>query len=154
MNKLITKEEQSKIKQLIEGLESNPKSFIFLEPVDHVGLGLTDYLDIVKHPMDLSTIKKKLKAEHYNSLQEFFNDVNLIWSNCKLYNQEGSEIYLIAVAMEKHCKKLVDKLFKEKEKEKEKKKVTPLPILPKSEIQASSIVTPEILDNHNDHIEE
>ena len=121
----ISKEETIKIKQLLEGLEAEPKCYIFLEPVDVVGLGLSDYLEIIKHPMDISTIKKKLKSNQYNTLQEVLGDIHLIWSNCKLYNQEGSEIFLLAVAMEKTCKKLNDKIFKDKEKhEKERKRTT------------------------------
>ena len=37
----------------------------FLRPVDPVAMNLPDYLDIIKHPMDLGTIEKKLiKMEH------------------------------------------------------------------------------------------
>jgi hypothetical protein len=40
--------------------------------------------------MDISTIKKNLKNIKYNTLQDAFNDIQLIWDNCKLYNMEGS----------------------------------------------------------------
>jgi hypothetical protein len=53
----INKEDVKKLINLIETLEQDPYAFIFLEPVDHVGLGLTDYLTIVKKPMDLDTVK-------------------------------------------------------------------------------------------------
>ncbi len=127
MNKGLNKDDIIKVKQLIDSLEADPKCYIFLEPVDVEGLGLTDYLDIVKHPMDMSTIKKKLKLNNYMTIQDVMSDLQLVWSNCKLYNQEGSEIYLLAVSMEKACKKLYEKIFKEApkpEKEKEKKKLT------------------------------
>ena len=54
---LITKEEASKLKEILEGIEADPKAYDFLEPVDYNGLGLFDYPAIVKNPMDLSTIK-------------------------------------------------------------------------------------------------
>lgn len=143
----LSKEDSQKIKQLIENLELDPKCFIFLEPVDVEGLGLTDYLEIVKNPMDISTIKKKLKLNNYNSLQEVFSDLNLIWSNCKLYNQEGSEIYLLAVYMEKLNKKLIDKMFKEKEKtekiEKRKNKIEEQPFFDQSLLGSGSVVSKE-----------
>jgi hypothetical protein len=60
----ITKEEVTKLKEIIEGIEADPKAYDFLEPVDHQGLGLFDYTTIVKNPMDLSTIKVK-KESYY-----------------------------------------------------------------------------------------
>lgn len=49
-------------------------------------MGLTDYLSIVKHPMDLSTVNKKFKDERYGGVEEALDDVQLIWDNCKAYN--------------------------------------------------------------------
>jgi len=34
--------------------------------------------------------KKNIKNNKYSCLQEVFNDIQLIWDNCKLYNMEGS----------------------------------------------------------------
>ena len=46
-----------------------------------------DYLNIIKHPMDIGTMIKKLKQLAYKSKREFVDDLNLIWSNCLKYNQ-------------------------------------------------------------------
>ena len=54
------------------------------------GLGLTDYYDIIKTPMDLGTVKKNLKANKYKFVEDCLNDIQLIWDNCKQYNAEGS----------------------------------------------------------------
>ena len=54
---VVTKEDSSKLKEILDGIEADPKSYDFLLPVDFVGLGLDDYLTIVKNPMDVSTIK-------------------------------------------------------------------------------------------------
>lgn len=62
--KALTKDEYSKMKQLIEGLEADPRAVGFLEPVDFVTFGLIDYPQIIKQPMDLGTVKVKyLKVE-------------------------------------------------------------------------------------------
>ncbi|RVE65535.1 hypothetical protein OJAV_G00117860 [Oryzias javanicus] len=58
----------------------------FYKPVDAEALGLHDYHDIVKYPMDLSTVKKKLDAGDYQDAQQFSADVRLIFSNCYKYN--------------------------------------------------------------------
>lgn len=57
-------------------------------------LGLLDYPTIIKKPMDLQTLKKKVKNGKYKNNSEFLEDLNLIWDNCKTYNQEGSVIAL------------------------------------------------------------
>jgi Bromodomain len=44
--------------------------------------GLTDYPIIVKKPMDLGTIKKKIKKKEYSTIQEAADDVQLVWKNC------------------------------------------------------------------------
>jgi len=53
----INSEETAKINKILEEISRHPKAIDFLEPVDHVTLGLVDYLTLVKRPMDLQTIK-------------------------------------------------------------------------------------------------
>lgn len=47
-----------------------------------------NYTKYVKNPIDLTTIKKQLKAKKYRSLKEWHNAVNLIWSNTRTYYEE------------------------------------------------------------------
>jgi transcriptional activator SPT7 len=49
-----------------------------------------DYFNVIKHPMDIGTMIKKLKQMLYKSKKDFVDDVNLIWANCLKYNQEPS----------------------------------------------------------------
>uniref|UniRef100_H2YKN2 Bromo domain-containing protein n=1 Tax=Ciona savignyi TaxID=51511 RepID=H2YKN2_CIOSA len=56
-------------------------------PVDPVKLGLPDYFDIIKHPMDMTLIKKKLETNQYYSAKECLQDFNLMFSNCYIYNK-------------------------------------------------------------------
>ena len=93
------KEEARKIVSI---LKKNKNAVFFLEPVDWKAMGLTDYLKIVKRPMDLGTVEKNA----YTSIDEFTSDVLLIWSNCMLYNADGSEVYLMAEAMKAESEKL------------------------------------------------
>jgi hypothetical protein len=51
------------------------------------------YSSIISHPMDLGTIKRNLKSNAYLGCDvEFVKDMRLIWSNCLLYNNSGSDI--------------------------------------------------------------
>lgn len=70
-----------------------------------------DYYDVIKNPMDLGTVGKKLKAFAYNSKQEFIDDLNLIWSNCFQYNViEGNVYVLYAHQMKAKVSALADKI--------------------------------------------
>ncbi|PLB52915.1 Bromodomain protein [Aspergillus steynii IBT 23096] len=67
-----------------------------------------DYYTIIKHPMDLGTMTKKLKALQYRSKQDFVDDVNLIWSNCFKYNTNPDHfLRKHALYMKKETEKLV-----------------------------------------------
>lgn len=59
----------------------------FREPVAYKELGLLDYPTIIQKPMDLGTVKKKLKERQYASPADVNADVQLVWSNCMTYNQ-------------------------------------------------------------------
>lgn len=68
----------------------------FYKPVDVEALGLHDYCDIIKHPMDMSTIKSKLESREYRDAQEFGADVRLMFSNCYKYNPPDHEVVAMA----------------------------------------------------------
>uniref|UniRef100_A0A3Q1HDW4 Bromodomain containing 4 n=1 Tax=Anabas testudineus TaxID=64144 RepID=A0A3Q1HDW4_ANATE len=68
----------------------------FYKPVDAKALGLHDYHDIIKHPMDLSTIKKKLDTRQYRDAQEFAADIRLMFSNCYKYNPPDHDVVSMA----------------------------------------------------------
>jgi Bromodomain/Ankyrin repeats (3 copies) len=79
-------------KKLLNTLWRANQSWIFHEPVDPIKLNIPDYFDIVKRPMDFGTIKKKLNNNFYGSTDEFLKDIELVFSNCKLYNPPESDI--------------------------------------------------------------
>lgn len=79
-----------KISDVIRVLEKRPEASDFLKPVDYKALGLEDYPMIIKNPMDISTVKKKIKTNKYSSISEVTHDLMLIWENCRTYNQIGS----------------------------------------------------------------
>ncbi|KAJ3011847.1 UNVERIFIED_CONTAM: Transcriptional activator spt7 [Siphonaria sp. JEL0065] len=52
-----------------------------------------DYYDVIKNPMDLGTMTKKLHALEYLSKDDFAKDLALIWSNCLTFNIQPESIY-------------------------------------------------------------
>lgn len=85
----------------------------FRDAVDWKGLGLYDYPQIVKKPMDLGQIKKKIEDDDYPTLHACADDVRLVWDNCKAYNADGSEFYNLAESMSKKFEDKFQKLLKE-----------------------------------------
>ena len=41
---------------------------------------------VIKRPMDLETVQKKVKQRRYKTQRLFEKDLELIWSNCFAYN--------------------------------------------------------------------
>ena len=68
----------------------------FCVPVDWRAFGLLDYLDIIKHPMDIGTVLTKLKSKEYNHPLECVAEVRLTWLNALQYNSPGTKIYINA----------------------------------------------------------
>lgn len=64
----------------------------FYKPVDAELLGLHDYHDIIKKPMDLGTVKRKMDSREYKTAQEFAGDVRLIFTNCYKYNPPDHDV--------------------------------------------------------------
>ena len=52
-------------------------AFPFYEPVDHVSLKLNDYTKIIKVPMDLGTIRKKLDSDQYAEHTDVYKDLQV-----------------------------------------------------------------------------
>ncbi|KAH9258132.1 hypothetical protein BASA81_003695 [Batrachochytrium salamandrivorans] len=82
---------------LLRMLSELPFAHVFRHPVDPVALGLEGYFDIVKHPMDLSTIKQRLESKvGYGKLLDFAQDVRLMFDNAILFNTLEQDVGQIA----------------------------------------------------------
>ncbi|XP_031711704.1 bromodomain-containing protein 3-like isoform X1 [Anarrhichthys ocellatus] len=72
----------------------------FYKPVDAAALQLHDYHLIIKYPMDLSTVKKKMDGGEYQDAQGFAADVRLIFSNCYKYNPPHHDVVAKAIKLQ------------------------------------------------------
>ncbi|XP_025829249.1 transcription initiation factor TFIID subunit 1 [Agrilus planipennis] len=87
-------------------LKTMSESWPFLKPVNKKMV--KDYYNIIKRPIDLETISKKVAAHKYHSRQEFLNDVQQILENCVLYNGKESVFTQKAEVLVKVCKATLD----------------------------------------------
>ncbi|KAL9644512.1 hypothetical protein ABK040_009376 [Willaertia magna] len=92
---------QKKLLKLITSLKKHEWAWPFNQPVDPIQLHIPDYFDIIKNPMDLGTVEKKLKNEAYSTIEHFLDDVRLIWSNCYTYNNIESDVAIMCMHVEK-----------------------------------------------------
>ncbi|KAH6666298.1 Bromodomain-containing protein, partial [Halenospora varia] len=84
----------------------------FREPVDPVVHNAPNYFDVVKRPMDLTTIHSKMARNEYANAQEFEADIRLIFQNCYEYWTQDDSVF-------KDCEKF-EKYFNDKWDERHK----------------------------------
>ncbi|ORY24146.1 Bromodomain-containing protein [Neocallimastix californiae] len=75
----------------------NPYSAAFKDPVPTT---VPMYHEIIKKPMDFTTLKTNLDNKKYSTLKEFQSDVKLIFNNCYTFNMEGSDLFVAAQKLE------------------------------------------------------
>ncbi|KAF2923021.1 uncharacterized protein [Oryza sativa Japonica Group] len=69
---------------ILDKLQKKDTYGVFAEPVDPEEL--PDYHDVIEHPMDFGTVRRKLARNAYRSFEQFEDDVFLICSNAMQYN--------------------------------------------------------------------
>merc|ERR1711934_271889 len=62
-----------------KNLIANKNGGPFAIPVDYVALGIPHYPDIIKKPMDLGTVQKRLTSGQYTNVDEWIKDVRLVF---------------------------------------------------------------------------
>jgi protein polybromo-1 len=60
-----------------------------------------DYYEVILNPMDMNTIEGRIKNDVYKTEDEFMSDIKLMFTNCRKYNEEGSDIYEDANVLER-----------------------------------------------------
>ncbi|KAJ7939870.1 Bromodomain-containing protein, partial [Mycena leptocephala] len=107
---------------IIRSLKKQKDASPFLHPVDAVGLNIPHYPSIVRTPMDLSTVERKLNSSNptkpdpnlensrYLSTDDFIADVRLIVQNCVLFNGGDHPISMMAGRLEQVFNKQIKNL--------------------------------------------
>ncbi|OMO83488.1 hypothetical protein CCACVL1_11383 [Corchorus capsularis] len=93
---------------ILDKLQKKDTYGVYAEPVDPEEL--PDYHDVIEHPMDFATVRKKLGNGSYSTLEQFESDVFLICSNAMQYNAPDTIYYKQARSIEELAKKKFEKL--------------------------------------------
>lgn len=85
---------------LLNDLQNHQSAWPFLTPVNKDDVA--DYYDVIKEPMDLSTMEAKLEADQYETPEAFTKDAKLIFDNCRKYNNETTPYAKSANKLERY----------------------------------------------------
>ncbi|WJX84305.1 DeSI-like protein hag1 [Trifolium repens] len=95
--KHLTQLMRSLLKSMLEHADAWP----FKEPVD--ARDVPDYYEIIKDPMDLKTMSKRVESEqYYVTFEMFVEDVKRMFSNARTYNSPETIYYKCATRLEAH----------------------------------------------------
>ncbi|KAK3859096.1 hypothetical protein Pcinc_023641 [Petrolisthes cinctipes] len=89
-NKKKDQKELAACKSLVGELEIHEDAWPFLLPVNT--RQFPTYKKIIKKPMDLSVIKKKLEENQYRTRDEYCEDLRLMFNNCETFNEDDSPV--------------------------------------------------------------
>ncbi|XP_019414990.1 PREDICTED: transcription factor GTE10-like isoform X1 [Lupinus angustifolius] len=81
---------------LLNRLMTHQYGWVFNTPVDVVKLNIPDYFKVIKHPMDLGTVKSRITSGEYSNPMDFAADVRLTFSNAMTYNPPGNDVHIMA----------------------------------------------------------
>ncbi|KAE9358943.1 hypothetical protein PF008_g2467 [Phytophthora fragariae] len=84
------------LEMVVQRLLEMPESELFRVPVD--ATTVPNYYLIVKQPMDLSSILRKIEAKEYDSMREFVKDLELIVNNSRIFNGDPTKSVITANA--------------------------------------------------------
>ena len=97
----MTKEQHKYCVAILRHIKRSPDAWPFLKPVDYVALNIPHYPNIIKHPMDLSTIEKKLHDHVYPTVSDLVEDMKLMINNCYTFNGREHTVSILANNLEK-----------------------------------------------------
>ena len=80
------KAELKEAKKVLKDLMGRQVAWPFNKPVDVTKI--PQYYEVISHPMDLGTIRKKLEGGEYEDLVAFTSDLRLVWQNCYTFNRD------------------------------------------------------------------
>lgn len=129
MEKRLAWNEKRSLQSIMNRLIADPVSFVFREPVDPIVLGVPTYFDVIprRDARDLRTIRQKLDADKYDTIEAWEADMELMIHNAKLFNGADSEVGQVAVVVRSKYREMLSGIRSSTTKRKGSEKATPQP---------------------------
>jgi len=90
---------QRRARDMLKDLMSRNIAVAFNQPVDYVALNLPTYKDVIPEPMDLGTIRQRLRSQFYPNFLSLAKDVRLTFFNAMTFNPKGHHIHTAAATL-------------------------------------------------------
>lgn len=85
---------------LLNDMQNHTSAWPFAQPVNREEV--PDYYEVIKEPMDLSTMEDRLQQDMYPRPEDFIKDAKLVFDNCRKYNNETTPYAKSANKLEKY----------------------------------------------------
>ncbi|GFZ13581.1 DNA-binding bromodomain-containing protein [Actinidia rufa] len=116
--------DKKSLELILDKLQKKDIYGVYAEPVDPEEL--PDYHDVIEHPMDFATVRKKLGNGLYSTLEQLESDVFLICTNAMQYNAPDTIYYKQAHTIEELAKKKFQRLRNNAERSEKEIKSEPI----------------------------
>lgn len=93
----MTAQRKKTLVDVIDSIVADGDSEAFLSDVDHKRLKLMKYVDIVRQPLSLLSVKSKLEADAYLNYCVACDELRRIFVNCLMFNHSQSDIYSLGM---------------------------------------------------------
>lgn len=98
----------NEFRRFLNQIQNHKQAWPFLNPVNRDEV--PDYYDVITSPMDLSTMEEKLENDAYTAPKELVRDLQLIFSNCRQYNDATTVYAKCAAKLEKFMWSLIKEI--------------------------------------------
>lgn len=89
----------NELRRFLNQIQNHQQAWPFSSPVN--GDEVPDYYNVITSPMDLSTMEEKVEGDCYTAPKELVRDLQLIFNNCRQYNDATTAYAKCAVRLEK-----------------------------------------------------
>lgn len=94
-------------RHLLDELSRKRFALDFMQPVDAEALQVPTYYTIIRRPMDVGTIVKRVQNCYYYNVNELIQDFRLIISNCYTFNRPEDLVYRNGQKLEQFFEKVL-----------------------------------------------
>lgn len=98
----------NELRRFLYQIQNHKQAWPFLNPVNKDEV--PDYYNVITSPMDLSTVEERLEHDSYNTPRDLVNDLKLIFSNCRQYNDATTVYAKCAAKLEKYMWSLIKEI--------------------------------------------